>query len=172
MTPMLVLGLGNPILTDDGVGILVVREVQSRLLSSPAVSAGEVRRGSLAFAEASVGGLRLLEVLTGHDRAILVDAIQTADGCPGEVYRLTPGDFCASLHSGCSHDVDLFTALEFGRQLGLAMPQEIVIIAVEVEDVVTFSEQCTPAVEAAIPRASEMVLQELGIADHGEGEGA
>ena len=163
MTQMLVLGLGNPILTDDGVGILVVREVQSRLLSSPAVSAGEVGRGSWTFAEASVGGLRLLEVLTGHERAILVDAIQTPGGAPGDVYRLTVGDLRSSRHSGSTHDLTLAGALALGRALGMALPEDdaMVIIAIEVVDVLTFGEGCTPLVEAAIPKVVQLVMDEI-----------
>jgi hydrogenase maturation protease len=63
----LVLGLGNPILTDDKVGIHVVRAAAGHC--SPA--------NGVTFAEASVGGLRLLDLLAGYDRAVMVDAIQT-----------------------------------------------------------------------------------------------
>ncbi len=151
MSRTLVLGLGNPILTDDGVGIRVARTLQTELDGRPEIT----------VAEASVGGLRLLEIVSGFERVILVDAIQTREGRPGDIYRLTLDAFCASMHSGCSHDLDLFTALEFGRQLGMPMPHEIVIIAVEVADVLTFGEEPTPAVRAAIPRAVEIVRQEL-----------
>jgi len=151
MSKTLVLGLGNPILTDDGVGILAARALRAELDGQPEV----------AVAEASVGGLRLLEIVSGFARVILVDAIQTREGQPGDIYRLTLDAFCASMHSGCSHDLDLFAALELGRQLGMPMPREIVIIAVEVADVLTFGEEPTPAVQAAIPRAVEMVRQEL-----------
>jgi hydrogenase maturation protease len=157
MTQTLILGLGNSILTDDGVGIYVARLLAERLKDRPDV----------AVAEACVGGLRLLEMVGGYARLILVDAIQTASGQPGAIYRLTPDDFAdprraASLHSGCSHDMDLFTALEFGRQLGMALPKEFVIIAIEARDVITFAERCTPEIEAAIPAALQAVLAEIG----------
>jgi hydrogenase maturation protease len=152
----LILGLGNPILSDDGVGIYVARLLAERLKDRP----------SVAVSEACVGGLRLLEMINGYERLILVDAIQTVGGQPGAIYRLTPNDFAdprraASLHSGCSHDMDLFTALEFGRQVGMAMPKEMVIIAIEAQDVITFGESCTPEIEAAIPKAAEAALEEL-----------
>ena len=145
----LILGLGNPILTDDGVGIHVVHAV-----------AAHARQAGLVFAEASVGGLRLLDTLTGYERVILVDAIQTPDGRPGEVYLLHPNDLRTSLHSGSTHDMSLPGALALGRQLGLVLPTDeaLAIVAVEVEDVLTFGELCTPAVAAAIPKAVEMVL--------------
>ena len=149
---ILVLGLGNPILTDDGVGIRVALSLRDQLGDRPDVT----------VAEASVGGLRLMEVVSGYDRVILVDAIQTVDGQPGEIYRLTLDAFCATMHSSCSHDMDMFTALELGRRLGMPMPEDVDIVAIEVEDVITFGEACTPRVEAAIPGAMEAVLALLG----------
>jgi hydrogenase maturation protease len=152
-----VLGLGNPILTDDGIGITVVREAKARFKP-------EGPDGDVTFTEASVGGFRLLSVLTGYDRAILVDAIQTAGGQPGDVGRLQVGGMGASLHSGCTHDLTLAGALALGRHLGVPLPHDdqIQIVAIEAEDVLTFGEQCTPAVQAGAARAVEMVLQELG----------
>jgi hydrogenase maturation protease len=166
----LVLGLGNPILTDDGVGIHVVRSVAARLGSqSEAV-------GGVAFAEASVGGLRLLDLLAGHDLVILVDAIQTADGLPGDVRRYSfaepPGAVegdprptlslkgSSTLHAGSTHDLSLPGALAWGRQNGMELPDDdaILIVAIDVQDVLTFGESCTPAVAAAIPRAADLVL--------------
>jgi hydrogenase maturation protease len=149
----LVLGLGNTILTDDGIGIYVVREAAARCIQD-----------DVTFAEASVGGLRLLDVIAGYERIIMVDAIQTCDGEPGDMYRLHSGDLRASLHSGSTHDLSLPGALALGRGMGMALAEDesIVIIAIEVEDVLTFGEMCTPAVAAAIPRAVETVLDELG----------
>ena len=117
----------------------------------------------VTFAEASVGGLRLLDLLAGYDRVILVDAIQTRGSRPGDVYRLGPDDLQASLHSGSTHDLSLPAALALGRGIGMALPkdEDIVILAVEVEDVLNFGETCTAAVEAAIPRVVQMVLEEL-----------
>ncbi|MBU0705210.1 MAG: hydrogenase maturation protease [Chloroflexi bacterium] len=148
----LVLGLGNPILTDDGVGIHVVR-----------AAAGRLRRPDVDVAEASLGGLRLLDTVVGYDRLILVDAIQSSGGRPGQVYRLGPGDLRSSMHSASSHDLSLPAAMELGRRLGMVLPEDeaITILAVEVEDVVTFGEACTPHVQAAIPRVAQMVLEQV-----------
>ncbi len=148
----LVLGMGNTILCDDGIGIYVVREVAERC-----------RREDVEFGEASVGGMRILDVVGGYDRVIMVDAIQTPDGEPGEIHRLSPRDFRLSLHAGSSHDLSLPAALALGRGMGLRLPDDddFVIVAVEVEDVLSFAEECTPAVRKAIPRAVDVVLAEL-----------
>jgi hydrogenase maturation protease len=149
----LVLGLGNPILSDDGVGIYIVRA---------AAAQGSPMNG-VTFAEASLGGLRLLDLLPGYDRVILVDAIQTHHGQPGKFYWLGPGDLQASLHSGSTHDLSLPGALDLGRRLGMELPddKDLTILAVEVEDVLTLGETCTPAVARAIPHAAEATLAQL-----------
>jgi hydrogenase maturation protease len=153
MPRTLVLGLGNPILTDDGVGIHVVRAAAAQYAPADGVT----------FAEASVGGLRLLDALDGYERVILVDAIQTSAGRPGDVYQLAASDLPASLHSGSTHDLSLHAALDLGRRLGMKLPgdKEILILAVEAGDVLTFSDSCTQAVARAIPRVMEAVRAQL-----------
>jgi hydrogenase maturation protease len=162
----LVLGLGNPILTDDGVGIHVVRAVAADRHIVPAPD-------RVRFAEASVGGLRLLDLLVGFDRVILVDAIQTGRGRPGEIYRMGPDDLWWTRHSGSTHDLSLPGALALGRGLEMPLPQDesMTILAIEVEDVLTFGEVCTPAVAAAIPRAAEIVRAALGERQPGRYDG-
>jgi hydrogenase maturation protease len=154
-----VLGLGNPILTDDGIGIQIVRQVGSCI----AHSESQIPNPELSLLEASVGGLRLLDILAGYERVIMVDAIQTRGGKPGDVYRLHPNDLQASRHSGSTHDLTLSGALALGRRLGMALPEDedIAILAVEVEDVLTFGEECTPQVMAAIPGVVRMILDEI-----------
>ncbi len=154
----LVLGLGNPILSDDGVGIHVVRAVAAQCQLAPLTGLDDV-----TFTEASVGGLRLLDAIAGYEWVIMVDAIQTRDGKPGDIHRLHPNDLRASLHSGSTHDLSLPGALALGRGMGMMLPDDeaIVIIAIEVEDVLTFGEECTPVVQVAISTAVDMVLQEL-----------
>jgi hydrogenase maturation protease len=146
----LVLGLGNPILTDDAVGPRVARVLEGRL-SQPEVT----------VMEASVGGLNLLDLLVGFDKAIIIDAIQTKGGKAGQIYQLEPEAFDTSRRAVALHDVDFTTALELGKKLGLALPQQLVVFAVEVENVTCFSEECTPEVERAIPAVAEMVMGEL-----------
>jgi hydrogenase maturation protease len=148
--------MGNTILRDDGIGIYVAQAVAKRF-----------QRDDIDFVEASVGGMRLLDVLKGYERVIMVDAITTRDGKPGDIYRLSPNDLKVSLHAGSTHDLSLPGALALGRGLGMTLPDDghFVIIAVEVEDVLTFGEECTPAVEEAIPQAVEAVLAELEVTD-------
>ncbi len=151
MKRTLVLGLGNDILTDDAVGLRVARELKSILAGRPEITVDED----------SWGGLRLMERLAGFDRAIIIDAIQSGQQ-PGTVRILSPKDI-PTQHSASAHDVNLPTALAFGRKMGLHLPEddEIMLVAIEALDILTFGERCTPAVEAAIPQAVRVVLDLL-----------
>ena len=164
----LVLGIGNPILTDDAVGVRVADMVTAALASG---AAGRVDVDSV-----SVGGLALMEALLGYERAILVDALQWPGEPPGALHRLTLEDLRGASpteHSVSPHDTSLVMALDLGRQMGLPLPEEVVVYAVAVENVVDFGEQPTPAVAAAIPHAAAAVLAELHISgDGGVGGGA
>ena len=146
----LVLGLGNSILSDDGVGIYIARELKNVL-----------KQGKITVAEASIAGLGLLDLLVGYDRVIIIDAIQTPGGKTGQIFRLNSNAFDTTRHTATTHNFNFATALELGRQLGLELPHKIVIFAIEVADVNTFSEECTPKVKKAIPKCIEMVLQEI-----------
>ena len=146
----LVLGLGNPILSDDGLGIRVAREVEKR------VEAPEV-----TVVQSSGGGLNLLDSISGFQQVIIIDAIQTAEEKAGQIRLLEPEDFSLARHLSSPHQVDLISALELGRRLELPMPSAVSIVAVEAEDVATFGEELTAEVERAIPEAVDIVLREL-----------
>ena len=146
----LVLGLGNPILSDDGAGIRVAQEV-GKQLNDPQITVSET----------SAAGLSLLDSIVGYDKVIIIDAIQTKKGQAGQIYRMKSEDFSFAKHFSSPHQTNLVTALELGKMLGLVMPQKITIFAVEAKDIASFSEKCTPEVERAIPEAIKMVLEEL-----------
>jgi hydrogenase maturation protease len=149
----LVLGLGNPILSDDSVGCRVAMALQEKL-NTPDVD----------IKEASIAGLDFLDTLAGYDRTIIIDAIQTGRGEPGQIYRFGPEILSNTRHASSPHDVNLATALELGKKLNLSLPRDITIFAIEAADVTSFSEDCTPGVAQAIPECVDMVLQELQIA--------
>jgi hydrogenase maturation protease len=146
----LVLGVGNPILSDDSVGIRVAHEV-GEMLNDPQIT----------ISETSQAGLSLLDSIVGYDKVIIIDAIQTKEGQAGRIYRMKPEDFSFTKHLSSPHQINLATALELGKMLDLAMPQKTTVFAVEAKDVTNFSEKCTPEVEQAIPEVVKMVLQEL-----------
>lgn len=157
----LVVGLGNPILTDDGVGVKVAFAVEALLAGDSSVTMEQ----NITITEASVGGLRLMEMMIGYDRVILIDALAVQNGTrPGRVHRLTLDDLrniSPTQHSASAHDTSLITALDAGECLDLQLPKEIVIYAIEVENVTDFNDKPTAAVADAVPKAAAAVLSEL-----------
>ena len=147
----LVLGLGNPLVSDDSVGLRVVAQLRVLLADRPDIEVDEDYWG----------GLRLMERMIGYDRAVIIDAICTG-APPGTIHRLTPGDV-STQRSASAHDVNLPTALAFGRQAGAYLPPDelILLVGIEAEDILTFGERLTPAVEGAVPLAVQTVLQLL-----------
>ena len=149
LSKTLVLGIGNPILKDDGIGLRVVQKLEGSF-SDPGVT----------FLQTTLAGLNLLDLLSGFDRAIIVDAIQTG-GRLGQVYRFSPQDFMTRHEFPYLHNIDFFQTLLLGRMLTENMPEKVVIVAIEVKDVSDFGEGLTPEVESAIPDAVDLVLSEL-----------
>ncbi len=154
----LVIGLGNPILGDDGVGWRVAEDVERhRTRAAPDVDVEQV----------ALGGLRLMERLIGYDRVIILDAIHTGKDPPGTVTRLSLDELAAPVAGYCnaSHDTSLRTALEVGRALGAHLPDRVTIVAVETARDYVFSEQLSPPVAAAVPQASALALDALNRTD-------
>jgi len=148
----LILGIGNPILKDDGVGPRIIEELRQHI-ADPDVT----------LQETSLSGVNLMEMLIGFDRVIIIDAIQTG-GKPGQVYQLSTQDFGVPQGDTFSeHNMSLFQSIELGRKLALHMPSNVMIIAIEAKDVTDFGEGLTPTVEKAVPTVIKQVLEELKI---------
>ena len=156
----LIIGLGNPILTDDGVGVKVAFELE-RLIDLGA-------HPELTITEASAGGLRLMEAILGYDKVVLIDAyyLKPETNTPGKIHRLSLDDLRSvspTQHSTSAHDTSLVTALDAAEKMGYAIPSEFSIYAVEVENILDFSETPTPAVADAIPIVVELIIEELSL---------
>jgi hydrogenase maturation protease len=149
-----VIGLGNTILSDDGVGVYAVREIEGRLASE---GIGE----DVSLVETEVAGFALMELLTGWERVILIDSIQFDDVRPGTVIEIDPQDLRTSLRLRSVHDIDLPTVLALGRKLGLPMPDEVKIVAIQAEDALTLGESLTATVARGMKEAVDLVMHEL-----------
>ena len=150
----LIIGLGNPILGDDGVGWRVADEVQKR-----------INQPDIEIDFLSLGGLSLMERLTGYERVILIDAVVTGQNPVGTVRQFALNDlpdFSAG-HSTSAHDTSLRTALNVGRGMDISLPkdEDVTVVAIEAHNVYDFTEQLSAPVTLAVPKAVDTVLEIL-----------
>jgi hydrogenase maturation protease len=152
----LVIGLGNPILGDDGVGWVVAREVEARLEESER----NVEVDCLAL-----GGLSLMERLIGYQHVILIDSLNTGQRPQGSVVTFTLEDLVDLTygHTSAAHDASLKTALAMGRKLDANLPadKDVHVVAIEAEHVYDFKEELSPVIATAMPIAVQQVLDLL-----------
>jgi hydrogenase maturation protease len=153
MMKTLVIGLGNPILGDDGVGWKVAEELSSIV----------GHQSSIEVDTASLGGLSLMERLLGYDRVVLVDSMETGQGQVGSVRTFSLASLPDPMagHSASAHDTSLITALKTAESIGADIPKRVDVVAVEAQNVYDFSEELSPPVAAAVPKAVQAVLDLL-----------
>jgi hydrogenase maturation protease len=148
---ILVAGMGNVLRRDDGFGIAVVQQLRERQDLPPGV----------ALVEGGIAGVRVVqELLDGYDALILVDA--TTRGCPpGTLYELEPDHSSLITHHSSLdslHTVEPSRILTLARAAG-CLPPRVLVVGCEPADCDELSEDFTPAVAAAVPRAVALVLQ-------------
>lgn len=139
-----VIGLGNVILTDDGVGIHAARLIRERAPEGVDVT------------EVHAGGLRLMDAMVGYDRAFIIDAMQCGTA-PGTVRRFSVTELHATRNMTSTHDTSLGTALQMAAMLGLQVPTEVTVWGIEALDAATFGEELSQEVSAAM----DVVVSEL-----------
>ena len=144
-----VLGLGNPVLCDDSVGLRVAAEVERILRRHPIP-------GVTVMASVRAG-FELIDLVSGFTHAIIIDSLESTRPTPGLIRRLDLNGFSGSSRLVGVHDICIADAFELAATLGIRMPASVEIYAVEGEDMKTLTEEMTPAVEASvIPLAREV----------------
>ena len=145
---LLILGLGNDILTDDAIGLFVARAVRQRLADEPGI---DVR-------ESMEMGLTLLDEVVGYPALILIDSIQTGRAPPGHIHRCSLDEF-RGFGATTPHFLGLADTFALARVLGLGVPEAVRVFAIEAEDVLTLGTELTPAVADAVPSAVDLVVE-------------
>jgi len=155
----LIIGLGNPILGDDGVGWKIAQEVEKQL--PPTV----YHPPSVVVECFALGGISLMEQMIGYERVILIDSLNTGKHPQGAVVTFSLDELAdlAYGHSASAHDLSLKNALIMGRSMGAILPDDknVLVVAVEAQHVYDFSENLSPAIEAAVPVAVDEVFKLL-----------
>ncbi len=162
--PTRVLCLGNELISDDALGIVAARWLVGRLAGAgtavpprssfdPALTVWAFELsgvGPVEVVETALSGMYLLEAVVGASRLIVLDTVVSGAADPGTVLELTERDF-AGPRGGSPHYIGLLETLDLARALGMQVPAEVVIVAVEAGNYVTVGGKMTPPVEAAVP---------------------
>ncbi len=151
---LVVIGLGNEFLTDDGLGIHALHLLKEKL-------ADEGRAEGIVFEELAIGGLGLLDYIVGYGRCIIIDAVLTGTAPAGTIRRfdLRPGSDPVTLST--SHQIDLAQVLALGKLFTDDIPREVTVFGAEVSDIHRFGLTPTAEVTRAIPELVETIHQEI-----------
>ena len=144
----LILGLGNPILSDDAVGLRVARRVFE-----------SIGGDDVDLIEAAASGLHTVQLLSRYDRAVIIDSIQDAERV-GQALRLEP-DELETHPLLSSHGVGLGQAIRVAKQLGMRLPEHLLIYAIAIADPYSFGERLTPELERALPSLVQQIASDL-----------
>lgn len=149
----IIIGLGNPLLSDDGLGLQAAKLLRQRLGPEARVE----------VIEAYTGGLNLMELMVGYEWAVVVDAVTTGKHQPGTLIELGLDDLLSSRNTRSTHDASLAVAIETGKLLGLRLPDSIFFIGIEAGNAKDFGEQLTEQINQALPLLVERVLTKLSL---------
>lgn len=145
---VLILCLGNEIVGDDGFGLVVAQRLDSQN--------GLGNRVDIVFAP--IAGFALLDYLADREKALIVDTICTGKNHPGAIRFFSVSEFTPTNHLYASHQINLPTALELGKQLGVNMPRQVDILAVEAKNIDTFMEELSPPLKDAVDDAVSIII--------------
>lgn len=146
MMRTLVIGIGNLLRTDDGVGIHVINRLS------------ELHPEIDTF-DAAMGSIEILEAMRGYERVVIIDSIETGVK-PGTIYRVNLSSGERPLVITHSHGTDVLTILELGRRLyDGGMPKEIILMGVEAGDTMTIGDKLTRCVQEAMDDVLQTILE-------------
>lgn len=146
---ILVLGVGNILLRDEGAGVRVVERLQ----------AGYDFSGNVELVDGGTLGLRLMDMMMQADLVIVADAV-LGGGEPGTLYRLTGNDLRKSIaFKNSLHQSDLCETLTLCEIVGKR--PEAVVVGIEPADYAPWSDELTPTISGRLPAMAEAVLKEI-----------
>ena len=152
--PILILGVGNTIQADDGIGVYVIKEMKK--ISLPQ---------GMELLDGGTAGPDLIKHIEGRQKLIVIDAVKGGKE-PGTIFRFTPEDI--GLLPGridSLHQVGLFELLEMAELTG-AKPQEVVIFGIEPQSI-EWGLEPTKILKEKVPRVIEMIIEEVSTKEGG-----
>ena len=146
----LILGLGNPILGDDGIGCLVADRIKTDFKSEDTIE----------VISASVSPLRMVDEIAGKERLIIIDSVSTGSLEPGTLFEIEPSEERSAPFS--THSFSLDQLREIGASLGLAMPRYIKMYGIEIVPPREYTSALSHCIRAKIPElVREIASREL-----------
>ncbi len=144
----LVLGMGNPILSDDGVGIVIANSLEGRFEGADVATSAMI-------------GLDLLDMIEGYDRIYVIDAMCTRGGRIGEVHKVFKDGNDGTMHLFSSHGIHFFELMELGERCGLNMPEVGAVYGIEIGDCVCFDNSLSKEIQGKLTSITEEILDDL-----------
>jgi len=147
MPDTIVLGMGNPILGDDGAGYRIAELLEERF------SGG----GGPEVIPTSSDWICILDHLDGFRRLVVVDTISTGCHPPGTVRALSPSELGSDSPLYSIHHLSVIEALELGGSMGLSMPTELTVYAIEIDPPEGFTRSLSPCLSERIEQIADEI---------------
>jgi len=153
MKRTVIIGIGNILLGDEGVGVHVINRLRSERLPA-----------EVELIEGGVGGLSLLNFIRGMDCVLFVDAVSGEE--PGKIHRFSDSDLDSKvkslLHPASLHDIGLAETIKIGKAVYPdEIPKKIVVYGVEVREPKEFSIELSKEVMHSVDKVVKLILDEL-----------
>ncbi|MDY6934623.1 MAG: HyaD/HybD family hydrogenase maturation endopeptidase [Spirochaetota bacterium] len=146
MQSTLIIGIGNILQSDEGIGVHIVNHILESGIKLPE---------EVEVIDGGTSGFDLLPYMKGRDKIIIIDALRT-DDVPGSIYRFSP-DYALESHTSLSlHEVGIMQVIKMLYFMG--ENPKIEIIGIVPEDINTLNINISPAVRESIPKAVELIL--------------
>jgi hydrogenase maturation protease len=152
----LILALGNPILSDDGVAHEIADRLEKHLQHAPATLENQYE-----IIKSSAATMDIIPKLAGYDRLVVIDAIQLGNAAVGTVHKLSLDDLASTVRRSSPHDINFATALQMGKEWGYHVPKDVRIYGIEVKELSIFSENLSPQVAEKLQEIVEDILHDL-----------
>lgn len=158
MSKLGVLGIGNTLKGDDGIGVVLVNRISEEDFS-----------GDVEFQEVGTSGLNILHYLKDLDKALIIDALRS-DGEPGSSIFFRPDEVEDSIKVRSTHDANLLEAIELSETLG-ERPEEITIMGIIPEDM-SLRDELSPELKEKLPELEEKLRGKINSLLEEEGGGS
>lgn len=142
-----IIGLGNPLKADDGIGVRLIQELKEKNLPS-----------NVSVHDAGTGGMKVLHVLKDFEKVIIVDAVRFG-GEAGDFLFFTPDEVRSLNESKSAHDSNIFKVLELSEKLE-ELPEKLIFMGIEPKNTGR-EDNLSSELEAKVPKFTEILYEKI-----------